>query len=222
LTELTAKQRYLVQVVRQDLVYLRDEWDQDIGDDSLRRSSNVLRNLLVEDQFGKGWRSLGFEKQPVIKAPDLLSIIEELNQTKIMLAQAGGALHHGMKVMGMVQGKYVLSPEQIRRRAKRGPFTLEKDYYLSEYLNSPCLVLNGEFVKRRHVIQYVANKLGGVHLDFKRDSSNDLERKFIILDSIPSNIEIAEKKIIYLELLSIGQCVAHAADTEKFIAFAGL
>ena len=211
---------YLVTVVRQDLTYLREEWDQEISDDSLRRSSNVLRNLLVEDQFGRAWRIIGFERQPKLTAPDLEYYIEDLDSSKITLAQAGGALYHGMMICALASGRYALSPEHIRKRAQKGPYALEKEFYLSEYLDSSCMVINGIRISRRHLIKYVANKLGGTHIDFRRDPSSEADKQYIALDSVPNNIEVAEKKAMYYELLSIGQCIAKAADTAKFISVA--
>jgi hypothetical protein len=46
----------LLAMVKSDLAFLEDKWDQSIDEQSLRRSSTVLRNLLVYDGFGKAWR----------------------------------------------------------------------------------------------------------------------------------------------------------------------
>ena len=193
------------------------KWGSKINDESLRRSSNVLRNLLVEDQFGKAWRIVGFEKQPKIKAPDLELCIEGLDLSKITLAQAGGAFYHGMQTMAFASGRYFLTPEQRTKRAQQSPESLEREFYLMEYLDSPCIIIKGTKINRRQLIKYVANKLGGTHIDFRRNPSIDTDKKYIVLDSIPNNLEIGDKKALYLELLALGQCVAKAADTEKFI-----
>jgi hypothetical protein len=217
---MSKEQRYLVNLVREDLTYLKEKWDQEISDESLRRSSNVLRNLLVEDQLGRAWRIIGFEKQPVIRAPDLERYIDDLDISRIMLAQAGGAVYHGMEIVVFTAGKYALSPEQIRKRAQKNPDALKRQFYLKEYLDSLCMVIKGNRIYRRELIKYVANKLGGTHVDFRRNPSNETERKYIALDSIPHNLEVGEKRAIYLELLSIGQSIATAADTERFISVA--
>jgi hypothetical protein len=211
------EQTYIVTIVRQDLLYLKEEWDQEISDESIRRSSNVLRNLLVEDQFGRAWRLVGLERQPKVIAPDLEHYIDDLDGLKISLAFAGGALYHGKKIFAFTMGRYALSPEHIKKRADKGPFALEKEYYLSEYLKSICMVVRGIKIGRRQLIKYVANKLGGTHIDFQRDPSSEEGQQYIALDSIPNNIEVGEKRALYLELLSIGQCIANAADTIKFI-----
>lgn len=217
LEELNKEQKYLLKIVWEDIEYLRKEWDQEISDESLRRSSNVLRNLLVENQFGKAWRIIGLEKEPKIKAPDLEVIIEDLDISKVVLAHAGGAFYHGMQIMGMTVGKYVLSPDQRRKRAQRGPCAIEREFYLSEFLASACVIIKGAKISRRELIKYVANKLGGTHVDFARNLSSDIEKKFIALDSVPNNLYIGEKRVVYLELLSVGQSVAKASDTESFI-----
>ncbi len=212
------EERYLIKIVCEDLIYLKKEWDQEISDESLRRSSNVLRNLLVEDQFGKAWRIVGFEKQPRIKAPDLELCIEGLDLSKITLAQAGGAFYHGMQIMAFAFGKYILTPEQRKKRAQKTPESLEREFYLTEYLDSPCIIIKGTKINRRQLIKYVANKLGGTHVDFRRNPSIDADKKYIVLDSTPNNLEIGEKKAVYLELLAIGQSIAKTSDIEKFIS----
>lgn len=46
---------------------------------------------------------------------------------------------------------------------------------LSDYLRSTCIYLAGVRVSRRHLIKYVANKLGGVHYDPTRDEKDAAE-----------------------------------------------
>ena len=58
-----------LRVVEADLRYLRDEWGNDIDDDSLRRNTPVLHRLLNEDHLGQAWRMVGIQKEPKILTP---------------------------------------------------------------------------------------------------------------------------------------------------------
>jgi len=69
-------------------------------------------------------------------------------------------------------------------------------------------------VSRRELVQYVANKLGGTHIDTKRDFSKIKERKFALLDQVREMIRVADKNAIYYELLSIGQSLVQSDDIQ--------
>lgn len=43
--------RDLLEIVAQDIIYIKREWVQNIEDPSLRRDSTVLRRLLVENEL---------------------------------------------------------------------------------------------------------------------------------------------------------------------------
>ena len=61
----------LVKYVYSDLIFIRDNWIEDISDDNLRRNSNILRNLLVEGKLLKAWKEIGLTSQPYIPSPNL-------------------------------------------------------------------------------------------------------------------------------------------------------
>ena len=216
----TEQDAYRVEVVSQDLRFLRDEWDGSIKEESLRRSSNVLRSLLVEDQYGKAWRSLGLEKQPVVIAPDLESSIRSIDIQRIKFAQAGGATYNGMALMAALEVNYAMSPEEIRLRANAGPYAPWKEFSLSSLLSSTCIISQGSPLNRRELIKYIANKLGGVHLDLTRNEDKDLERRFKDLDALLRGLQVLDMRSAYFEILSIGQCLARSPDTERFLAIA--
>lgn len=50
----------LIDIVGADLLFLREEWEASIDDHSLRRSSTVLRRLLVENELQRAWKKAGF------------------------------------------------------------------------------------------------------------------------------------------------------------------
>jgi hypothetical protein len=67
-------------------------------------------------------------------------------------------------------------------------------------------------VRRRDVIKYVANKLGRTHFDPSRKKD---EQAFRILDAAMNSSVIVDKRLVYFELLSIGQAVAQSSDADK-------
>jgi hypothetical protein len=70
-------------------------------------------------------------------------------------------------------------------------------------------VVEGEVFRRREIIQYVANKLGGAHYDERRDERERL------LDYAQEAYKVADKKPIYFELLSTGQKLVRSPDIER-------
>jgi hypothetical protein len=209
--------RYRVRVVTEDLEFIRDEWRESIPESALRRSSNVLRTLLVHGELAKAWRSLGFEKQPVVSAPDLLSIIRDRPRPRIELAIAGGAHYKGMQVMAVIQGSYRLSPEEFAESSRRGPYADHRDFPLSKLLESPCLIFRGSTINRRELIHYIANKLGGTHLDMSRDDEKDLDRRLKEIDYLQGAFQVLDLPPTYFELLSLGQSLVASPDIQKLI-----
>ena len=146
----------LVQVVAEDLEYLLREWDQEIDDSSLRRSSGVLRRLLTEKDYGNAWRKLGFSnKQPQIVAPDSDKNIFRAGVTvnQIIFASSGGAKYHGGIIENFRFVNFAMSEEQSKRSAD--PKVGNKVYKLDEYLKSAGIVTQGAIISRSELIQYV-------------------------------------------------------------------
>lgn len=210
--------KYLVTIVKSDLQYLTDEWTQDIDDESLRRSSNVLRILLVDNALLHAWHHVGFKKQPKIKAPSLEYTLSYFDEDKIVFAQAGGAKFKGLEVRTVVQLNYALSAKEVKHLYEATKDIQLKEYWLNEFVEATCMVISGNIVNRRELIQYVANKLGGTHIDTKRDVGGKSERKhkkgqgFVVLDILYDTIKIADKNAIFYELLSIGQSLINSED----------
>ena len=110
-----------------------------------------------------------------------------------------------------------LSADQIKARYEQLKGGVERDLSLRKFLASASVVTRGRLISRHLVIKYVANKLGGIHLDPKRDLNKDDEQSFHLLDAIADTYQIAGKQAIYFELLSIGQSIAASPDIERFL-----
>ena len=206
--------QYIVQTVKEDLEYLIKEWTQDIDDQSLRRSSGTLRRLLVEDALGKAWRITGFKKEPLIKSFGLGDLISSVGLYRITFAQAGGAKLKGVQVATLFEIK---GPQTYNKHCD----TIPIEYRLSQFVESICMVIDGQSIRRREIINYVSNKLGGVHTDTQRDMSktsrkNQKEKVYILLDSIFKSWVIIDKNAVFYELLSIGQSLISSKDIIAF------
>jgi hypothetical protein len=61
---LTPEDKQLLEIVQSDFRFLRDEWDNQVDDHSLRRSSPILRRFLVENDLHRAWKIVGMPNQP--------------------------------------------------------------------------------------------------------------------------------------------------------------
>lgn len=204
----------IIEVVVSDLKFLLEEWDDSVDDHSLRRSSPVLRRLLVHNDLQKAWLDLGMEKEPQIKVSTLSSILQSIPKEKITFASAGGAKYKGMELRGALMANYAMSPEEIKQNYSQG--IPEEILGLRAFINAPTVVINGQEISRRTVIKFIANKLGGDHFDQKRNGDAE-ETQFSLLDQAASQIKLADKNAIYFELLSAGQALINADDIRIFM-----
>lgn len=211
----------LVRLVAADLGYIRD-W-RDLDDDSLRRGSNTLRQLLV-DKGGllqRAWKAAGFAKEPRIRCTTLKHIIGSALAPDITIATAGGAIYKGENIKAVVvYSRSWTEAETAERRRIAGQGPPEEDATLSGFIAAPCMLIEGLEVPRRVLINYVANKLGGVHFDVGRAARRHKEKGeaeiYRRLDDIPTRLTVIDKPAVYYELLSIGQVLARSDDIKLF------
>ncbi len=187
--------------VYEELSYYQLEWKHDMSDSSIRRGSASLRNLLHENKLQIAWKNAGFDKQPTVLAPSVKDYIINFNIEKIKYIQAGGAISNGIQFSTSFQGTGVLSEKEIKDLYKLGRFRL-KPFKLSEFCQSICIIVRGKTISRDELIQYVTNKLGGAHFDGKRETSKNIEVKFLLLDEYRKSFSITDRDPIMFELLS--------------------
>ena len=206
----------IAKTVAEDLKYLRFEWNQDVDEVSVRVLSPILRRLLVQGDLQKAWKILGFAKSPRIDTYTLAKNILANKSKAIEFASAGGALQDGIRSVGFTAID-TEHPKYSKELSNTTPPQIES-LWLDAFLKSACLVVQGHSVPRRALIQYVANKLGGDHFDTKRDESAS-GQLFQLLDYAHSKygivLGIHRKSVIYYELLSIGQALAHSEDINR-------
>lgn len=204
----------LIRIVASDLRFLESEWDETVDDDSLRRTSPVLRRLLVDNELQRAWKAAGFDREPQIEASTLSSILAHAPLEKILFASAGGARYGGAELRGAFVANCAMSPDEIRQRYEAGiPSEVAG---LRSFIEAPCVVSNGRIIPRRVVVKFISNKLGGAHHDSKRGNSTE-ERMFSALDRTLGTAILLEKPAVYFELLSAGQALVASGDIKRFI-----
>ena len=210
----------LLRVVLEDLDYLENEWNQDIDDPSLRRSSPMLRSLLVEGKLPLAAKMIG--KDIRVLTPVTHKAYTDSDFQKMIFWQAGGAMYKGMRIQTICMTNHALSPDEIKADYERTKDIIGKNYpiKLSAFMKQSSIVVDGNSINREEVIKYVANKLGGAHYDGTRKGNNSkpglsLEEKYALLDSVHEGTVVADKNAIYYELLSIGQRLVNSRDIRQ-------
>lgn len=214
------KDRDRAQLVLDDLDYLAKDWNQDIDDSSLRRSSTVLRSLLCEDHLQQIAHESSIELR--ILTPGIHRAMDEEWLKKFRVFQVGGGLHKGVSVQAVQIIDRALTLEEIQAEVSRTQHEVNQNYpvKLKQFLMQPCFCIEGVMISREVVILYIANKLGGAHYDPARKSNgaaNDSSRdsKYVLLDSLRDKYSVADKACVYYELLSIGQRVVNSPDVAR-------
>ncbi|MCH8877101.1 MAG: hypothetical protein IIA89_09830 [Chloroflexi bacterium] len=89
------------------------------------------------------------------------------------------------------------------------------EFPLLEFVDDASVVVGGVEIRRRQVVKYVSNRLGGAHLDRRRGTTKD-GMIYDLLDKVADKYMLLEKSAIYFELLSIGQALVNSSDLTKF------
>jgi len=186
-----------------DLGYLMElPRDRLLTHTEVRLCASVLRRLLIDNQLGLLWKSLGAPSdfKPVIRATDIDSVLEQWPDHWLFYGWAGGAPANGANHRGMllwtvpeadwkVHGSYEAFID-----ATELPSSGEPTYMpVSRWQESTAVALGfrdkGTLkISRAEVVKYLANRKGGVHFDPKRrlDASRTPKRlreeKYRLLD----------------------------------------
>ena len=142
----------------------------------LRRASDVLRRLLLPGKGDNLLRRAAGRLQCAFTFPskDYTLALQFVANGKLTFFQRGGAALWGLEYEG-VAGSPAKALDGIDLHS--GPtFELTHDRFLSEIV----LGFHSHLISRKTVLEYIANKAGGVHLSFSR------ERQYAVLDHIRS------------------------------------
>jgi hypothetical protein len=212
--KLQPHQRELVEVTLEDLRHLAKESVPECDDHQLRRVSVELRKLLIDDNLVRSWKLLHLlPKAPIIIAPRLRTVGLGPNDCAV----AGGGTLPGVTIGNFRIRTRTRSAEEIKAEHEQGRGDIEHSFRLSNYKESCAIYMRGQKASRRQLVQYVANKKGGAHLDNTRKKD---EAAYALLDAAVENgfwFGPTGKNAVYLELLSIGQNLTSSPDVRRFM-----
>jgi hypothetical protein len=198
----------LVDIVQEDLAHLRDTWDDELTEGRLRRDSAVLRRLLVEGALGRAWRAAGHRGEPRVPFHDQMSSLNAEARFFTVWASNGGAEHRQAYIAGirLHAGQDTVHP------------VADASLPLSRYVDGTVAIAMGRAVKRRDVVAYVANKLGGVHYDERRHEGH----VFAALDRVLDAATIGGFSPVHWELLAVGQLLLRSPEISDWLPNGGL
>jgi hypothetical protein len=210
-------------VVAEDLGYLaRPQSDPSTRTD-VRLVVTLLRRLLVHGDYRRAWRLvMGNKREPRITARDPEPIVRNVpDPTWVQYLYAGGAdvsgtHHNGMAMFNM--------PKAVAEAGR--PFGIEyvapevgvselREFTLNQFLKSTSIRVADNRITRQEVISYVANKLGGAHLDPRRNKP----REQVISQLVDhGHIVVAGLPGIYFEVLSMASDLARSEDAQALVS----
>lgn len=230
------------QSVLEDIEWLYDDWWLSRADDltsgELRRGSATLWLLLVEGLLGRAWRHYGFQGQPTVRAPDLTALATQrgysLNraaglvagggrQNGIDLAFVGGFRidHPTTGVSADAESGFAVAVTSVVRLANdvsgHSPLAtlMERQWSVTDYIDSPTAVRRGELLTRRDVIDYFRNYAGGAHYDREGGTHDKRQAVRELVAELEPHVIADVRSGLHFELLSIGQAVGRSPDVRK-------
>ncbi len=213
-----------IEVVYEDLAYLRDVAGPECDDHQLRRISVQMRHLINDDRLIQAWKLLAMEpKQPVIVAPRLRH--KDLDANAIAVAGGGQVGGVNIGIAKIMPGR-AMTEKELKELHEKERGDIEFPWSLSDYKQSCGIFIQGKAIQRRQVVAFVANKKGGAHLDTSRKKDEEAYR--CLDEAIKSGLlfggraasgqyPVKGKDPVYLELLSIAQQVTASTDIGRLM-----
>jgi hypothetical protein len=211
---------HFLNTVLEDIEFLQNEWGKDITESQIRRNSPVLRYLLVEGKIKEAGAML--QQKIRIQTP-LVSLEENLPELEsVRFFMSGGASTSKGFIESVTEYNKALSAQEIHNMYNhhKGLEGKSKPVTVEAYLNQVSFILGNAKIKRKTVIKYICNKLGGTHYDAKRirpsSDKTDIENEqYLFLDKIYSTWKAFDMNVIHLEMLGIGQRFVNSHDVHK-------
>ena len=212
-----------LRVVYDDLAFLKRQERREPSRTDVRVAAVILRRLLHEGILASAWQKLTLKGEPHFEAIDLAAVLEEVPPRYVNYAYAGGADTAGAQHLGMallVVPREEAQSEGYEEVAQRVGRLLhpgrKRTFSLKEFCDSPAVISGGVTVSRLGVVRYVANKLGGVHWDAKREVWSDpvgsrhrfLDDAHLMVGPLPGPL---------YEVVSIAHAVADSKDTARLL-----
>ena len=146
-------------------------------------------------------------KRTYRRSDDPKTLLQAYPQREMIMAASGGALYKGIWM-----GQFLLLSRDPGNPPVGGAREALK---LSQFTQDRCMVIQGRAITRHIVVEYTANKLGGIHQDERRNRKGD--EIFSLLDWAAQTVDLAEKRIPYFAVLATGQALIWSTDIRKFV-----
>jgi hypothetical protein len=144
--------------------------NQPCSEGDIRAASAILRRWLIEGLLGRMCNALGIK--PTFWLLDNHEVIEAINRDPtIVFFLTGGVMFDGRPVMCLYESTADAGP--LPKLPIQGGLG-QHEVSLADMLAQKRISHNGNFFSCAEIITFTANKLGGVHLNFRRDQK--LER----------------------------------------------
>lgn len=205
--------------VLEDLDFLQESWGNNITESQIRRNSPVLRNLLVEGKIKEAGEMFGQKLRILAPQSSLEENIPAIESVSFFMS--GGASTNKGRVDGLVEYNRSFTPQEVKKM-----YDIEQSFNgkskavsVDTFLNQVSFIYGACRIKRKTVIKYVCNKLGGTHYDPKRItptslSTKDENEQYSFLDQIYNTYKSLDMNVIHLEMLGIGQRFINSKDIQ--------
>lgn len=211
---------HFLATVLEDLDFLEESWGNSISESQIRRNSPVLRYLLVEGKIKDAGAMLG---QKIRILTPLSSLEENLPEpTSITFFMSGGSSTNRGRVERLIEYNRAFTAEEVKKIYDEGQAIegKSKAVPVDTFLNQVSFMYGGSRIRRKTVIKYMCNKLGGTHYDPKRIVPTSLlteneNEQYSFLDRIYNTWKSLDMNVIHLEMLGIGQRFINSADVQK-------
>lgn len=186
----------------------------------IRAASAILRRWFHEGELGRLTNALSVKPTfPVLTNDQLIAQLPQREDVSFYLA--AGIAFHGRPVLNVYSSTLPFEGCPRLDVGSSRPAWVSTKAFLSQ----PCLYFEGRLFSRQEVIVFMANKLGGVHIDFNRNHEQAvLERasQFMTFGGPPEQAERGLPGSMHLELEPRGREILSGLHLEIVAAGAAL
>jgi hypothetical protein len=218
------KHRKVIVDTAHDLLHLQKTVENIPSPHEVRRSTPILRNLLLQNQLNNSWRLLGFDGAVYIETNTVFAEIKPTIEDEVAIAPArrGGVV----EVQGL---SFTAAPASIGRSYAL-PVGVPNRFKLSKFLDSSGMFLRGSHISRKIAIEFACDKRGGAHLDYKirsKDHTRSMALLAEVYDPKPTTVGEYSFEVSFTNyglrpleryVLNTTQDLVDAPDIQKLIA----
>jgi hypothetical protein len=194
--------RQLIATVNAHLKQVQIAIRHDVDEATLRVATGSLRFLLPDQNLARAWRASNIGGPMVFKA----SCIDSVGEGDVVALCGGGDILPG-----------------IPFSACRGATLKEKTLDLKAYCHSTRIQVGRVEISTNELVQYVANTMGGVHLDPSGRASKrpnaEILRKLETGEIEGPRLLVNERNLLHHEILSIAQTVIRSPQVVSLRAW---